>query len=172
MRISPIGRLVAAISACAGPPKQNASASAPAHPFLIMAFKVKNNNTAWTECSNNRSESVSFVNLCEDCGRNSGLRVDISRKRVKAGPGFFSKSLWNMRRRNQAGLSTTTGQPPKSMKQLKRLALLVRASSVLFTGCQTCNNGKSDAAQSSCGHKCGSDAHEDCAHWPVCLAKK
>lgn len=53
------------------------------------------------------------------------------------------------------------------MKQIKLLALLVCASSLLLAGCHTTRHTKS-----SCGHKCCMDAHTDCAHCPVCTAKK
>ena len=57
------------------------------------------------------------------------------------------------------------------MKHLKLLALLVCASSLLLTGCHNCC--KSGAANKpDCGHKCCADNHTDCAHCPVCSAKK
>ena len=55
------------------------------------------------------------------------------------------------------------------MKPIQLLALLVCASSLLLAGCkssQCCSD------KPACGHQCCADAHTDCAHCPVCSAKK
>ena len=55
------------------------------------------------------------------------------------------------------------------MKQIKLLALLVCASSLLLAGCHTT---KGSAGKSACGMQCCTDAKTDCKHCPVCTAKK
>ncbi|MFO1487446.1 MAG: hypothetical protein U1F65_03115 [Verrucomicrobiota bacterium] len=53
------------------------------------------------------------------------------------------------------------------MKHIKLIALLVCASSLLLTGCKTCNKCCSDT-KPACGHKCCAEGHTDCAHCATC----
>ena len=56
------------------------------------------------------------------------------------------------------------------MKTLKLLTLIVCVSA-LWAGCAS-NKCCTSTATASCGHKCCIDAKTDCAHCPVCMAKK
>jgi len=57
------------------------------------------------------------------------------------------------------------------MKTLKLLALIVCAAA-LVTGCACDKCSAKKEAKASCGMQCCTDAKTDCAHCPVCSAKK
>jgi len=59
-----------------------------------------------------------------------------------------------------------------TMKLIKLFALLVCASSLLLAGCSTCCQKSGGEYKNACGHQCCIDAKTDCAHCPVCNAKK
>ena len=85
--------------------------------------------------------------------------------------GLFSKMSYNL-----TETDNQTRQPNKNMKTIKILALLVCASALLTTGCSSsCCHKKAEACSAnkpSCGMKCCADAKTDCAHCPMCSAKK
>jgi hypothetical protein len=57
----------------------------------------------------------------------------------------------------------------KNMKTLKLAALIV-CTAAFFVGCAS--NKSAPTAAASCGMKCCTDAKTDCAHCPMCSAKK